>query len=282
MSHALGHGPGTSRVRAGDGSGLQTGNRGDPGPDQRSARKAAAAAAQRDATVIGWVDGEPVGRDVLDARVAALRAGPRAAALPVPGTSEDRQFVRWTAQVLLTEELCRREAARLGLDVSAPAPLDPVAAAQLGSINTAAWQSSPAVSAVYAHVVPGKEAAAPQGARRWWRVSHAVANERDQAETATLTSIGWTTLDDLPAALADLLRDAVPGERVGPVRSPLGWHVARLDELNERPSGSAGTDGERLREYARWLDRRRAESVRLAEGFEHPGDPSQPDNTHRH
>ncbi|KKB97156.1 malonyl CoA-ACP transacylase, partial [Mycobacterium nebraskense] len=31
-----------------------------------------------------------------------------------------------------------------------------------------------------------------------------------------------------------------------------------------------------------WLDARRAELVRLAPGYEHPGDPRQPDNTHRH
>ena len=245
--------------------------------------RGAAAVAQRDAAVIGWVDGVPVGREVLDARLAVLRAGPRAGALPAPGSSEDRQFVRWTAQVLLTEELCRRDASRLGLAASASAPLDPVAAAQLGSINTAAWQSSSHVAAVFAHVVPPREMAGPQGARRWWRVSHAVAEDPEQAATAALTSIGWTTLDDLPAPLAEGLRQAAPGERVGPVRSPLGWHVAAVDETAELPVEPATTDlGARLREYARWLDRRRAESVRLAEGFEHPGDPAQPDNTHRH
>ncbi|MDD4867023.1 MAG: malonyl CoA-ACP transacylase, partial [Mycobacterium sp.] len=31
-----------------------------------------------------------------------------------------------------------------------------------------------------------------------------------------------------------------------------------------------------------WLDARRAALVRLAPGYEHPGDPRQPDNTHRH
>jgi len=46
--------------------------------------------------------------------------------------------------------------------------------------------------------------------------------------------------------------------------------------------------GEHLRGAARrrafrvWLDARRAELVRLGPGYEHPGDPRQPDNTHRH
>jgi [acyl-carrier-protein] S-malonyltransferase len=38
----------------------------------------------------------------------------------------------------------------------------------------------------------------------------------------------------------------------------------------------------RRREFRRWLDERCAALVELAPGFEHPGDPRQPDNTHRH
>jgi [acyl-carrier-protein] S-malonyltransferase len=38
----------------------------------------------------------------------------------------------------------------------------------------------------------------------------------------------------------------------------------------------------RRRAFRVWLDKRRAELVRLAPGYEHPGDPRQPDNTHRH
>ena len=39
---------------------------------------------------------------------------------------------------------------------------------------------------------------------------------------------------------------------------------------------------DRRRAFIAWLDGRNAELVRLAPGYEHPGDPSQPDNTHRH
>ena len=38
----------------------------------------------------------------------------------------------------------------------------------------------------------------------------------------------------------------------------------------------------RRRAFRVWLDQRRAELVRLSPGYEHPGDPRQPDNTHRH
>ena len=38
----------------------------------------------------------------------------------------------------------------------------------------------------------------------------------------------------------------------------------------------------RRRAYRRWLDARCAKLVTLAPGYEHPGDPRQPDNVHRH
>ncbi|MGV0792909.1 DUF7158 domain-containing protein [Mycolicibacterium sp. XJ1819] len=38
----------------------------------------------------------------------------------------------------------------------------------------------------------------------------------------------------------------------------------------------------RRRAFRRWLDARCAALVDLAPGYEHPGDPRQPDNTHRH
>lgn len=38
----------------------------------------------------------------------------------------------------------------------------------------------------------------------------------------------------------------------------------------------------RRRAFRLWLDQRRAALVRLSPGYEHPGDPRQPDNVHRH
>ncbi|GAA4290418.1 hypothetical protein GCM10023148_54540 [Actinokineospora soli] len=101
--------------------------------------KESAAAAQRSATVIGWVAGEPLPRTLLDERVRAMRAGPRACALPAPGTSEDRQLVRWVAHVLFTEAVCLREARLRGLPADEPVPLPPLVAVQVGSIAAAAW-----------------------------------------------------------------------------------------------------------------------------------------------
>ncbi|HZE38618.1 MAG TPA: hypothetical protein VE172_07365, partial [Stackebrandtia sp.] len=101
-----------------------------------------------------------------------------------------------------------------------------------------------------------------------------------------LRPMGWTTLQDLPEPLTRALRGAELGETIGPVESSLGWHLAVAEETDDRPTEVDSTArqrlGERLREFARWLDYQRGTHLRCAEGFEHPGDPSQPDNTHRH
>ena len=59
-------------------------------------------------------------------------------------------------------------------------------------------------------------------------------------------------------------------------------------ERNPLRFGSTAEIADHLRGAARrrafrlWLDARCAEVVQLAPGYEHPGDPRQPDNTHRH
>jgi len=253
---------------------------------------AAAAKAQREASVIGWVDGVPIPRERLDSRVRELRAGALAARLPAVGSKEDRQFLRWTAQVLLTEELCRAELARTASTITAPArELTQAESLHLGSINAAAWSASPAMSALYNLLTdPTPPAPAPTATRTWYRVTHAVGASPLEAATAPETSLGWTTLNDLPAPLATALRARPVGTRVGPLRTGLGWHVATVTATEARPTeptrraaaSTTTTDPTRLAAFNRWLDRQRRARVTHAEGFEHPGDPSQPDNTHRH
>jgi [acyl-carrier-protein] S-malonyltransferase len=79
-------------------------------------------------------------------------------------------------------------------------------------------------------------------------------------------------------------------------RNPLRFAAPRTDPHGWRaPSGDAPPleqvrpaiaehllGAARRRAFRVWLDARRAELVRLAPGYEHPGDPRQPDNTHRH
>jgi [acyl-carrier-protein] S-malonyltransferase len=68
-------------------------------------------------------------------------------------------------------------------------------------------------------------------------------------------------------------------------RNGLGWRAPvpppTLEEV--RPAITAHLlAAARRRAFRRWLDARVAELVVLAPGYEHPGDPRQPDNTHKH
>ncbi|MPZ80957.1 MAG: hypothetical protein GEV28_11375 [Actinophytocola sp.] len=97
---------------------------------------------------------------------------------------------------------------------------------------------------------------------------------------------------ELAGRVEEAVFDAAEGAVVGPVRDSLGWHTVRVVEV--RPGRVRSVDeardeitarlrsAARRRAFTAWLDRHAADEVRLAPGFEHPGDPGQPDNTHRH
>lgn len=97
---------------------------------------------------------------------------------------------------------------------------------------------------------------------------------------------------ELTGQVEDAVFAALPGEVVGPVEDSLGRHTYEVVEVRParvRPLAEAGpeiearlTSAARRRAFTAWLDGHAAARVRLAPGFEHPGDPRQPDNTHRH
>lgn len=71
-----------------------------------------------------------------------------------------------------------------------------------------------------------------------------------------------------------------------PVSGPDGWYVAPtappvLDQVRGTIAAHLLASARR-RAFRRWLDTRRAEWVELQPGYEHPGDPRQPDHVHRH
>ncbi|MGP3958572.1 DUF7158 domain-containing protein [Nonomuraea sp. 3N208] len=292
---------------------------------------------------IGWIDDRPVPREHLDRRLADLRDGPLSAALPVPGSSEDRQLARWLTQVILTEALCESAARALGLAPVEGAPLDRVAAVELGSINAAAYNGSPWVRAMFEHVTAATEVpsewrthASPERSPRHV-VRHRLFADRRSAEQAgpdDLQLLGVVELDSLPASIAEAIKHRPCGTLAGPVRDALGWHLAIAVPASpgpapspDRPAApSPGTDrpaasspgqgaapspeqgpsrsprsadspghdsaaalpagrllaAARRRAFARRLDELRAEKVKLVPGLEHPGDPRQPDNHHKH
>jgi [acyl-carrier-protein] S-malonyltransferase len=123
----------------------------------------------------------------------------------------------------------------------------------------------------------------------------------DATARLEIGSVAAATLAD-PAARA-LFADVTAAVRVCDddvaeyhARNPLRFATPRIDRHGWRVPAVTGPPLEqvrpaiaehllgaaRRRAFRVWLDVRRAELVRLAPGYEHPGDPRQPDNTHRH
>lgn len=201
--------------------------------------------------LVATVDGAPVPVAEVDAREARLRAGPQAAALPTPGTSAGRQLRRWLAQLVVTERLVAIEAAIRGVsaagapDEAALLP-DETARLEIGSV-AAAVLADPLARAVFAHLT--------------------AAVDVSDDEVA-----GYHARNPLRFA--------------APVRNRYGWHApgSTAPPLEQVRSLIADElrGAARRRAFRVWLDARRTALVWLAPGYEHPGDPRQPDSTHRH
>jgi [acyl-carrier-protein] S-malonyltransferase len=200
--------------------------------------------------VAATVSGRPVLVSDVDLRETRLRATVLAAALPRAGTSEGRQLRRWLTQLLVTERVVAAEAAARGLTADG-APTedellpDVAARLEIGSVAASALEN-PMGRALYAHVTADVQ-------------------------------ISDAEVEDYHAR--NPFRFGVPTTAVG------GWHQpatapAFVDvraAITENLLAAA-----RRRCFRVWLDARRAERVELAPGYEHPGDPRQPDNTHKH
>jgi [acyl-carrier-protein] S-malonyltransferase len=187
----------------------------------------------------------------VDAREAQLRAGALAAALPRAGTSEGRQLRRWLTQLLVTEQVVAAEAAALGLNADgAPAEdellPDVTARLEIGSVAASAL-ADPLARALFARVTAAVEVTDDDVAGYHTRNPLRFA-------TRTADRDGWRA----PAGVAPPLHE---------VRSAIADHLRVAA---------------RRRAFRVWLDARAAALVELAPGYEHPGDPRQPDNTHKH
>lgn len=184
----------------------------------------------------------------VDAREREIRAGGNRHALPRPGTSEARQLRRWLTQVLVAERV-----------VSGTAP-----GARTGPV--------PAEDEILPDTVARMEVGSVAAAT--------LADRRGRAVYATVTAGVRITDDEVAAYHArNPLRFGKPGAVHG------GWSgppVAADFDVVRTEIAAYLLAAARRREYRRWLDAQCARVAVLAEGYEHPGDPCQPDNTHRH
>jgi [acyl-carrier-protein] S-malonyltransferase len=237
----------------------------------------------------------------VEARVRRLRSGRLGDCLPADGCAEARQFRRWVVQVLATEAIVHDAADSLRL--TAPQAGDsqhyPVGVVGTGSVVEAVLATSPLARSLMAVVTAGV------------RVDHAAVRayyERNRNDFRQPdTCIVLQEIDGRPVNagrpilirrgdVTGLVEEAVFAAPIGnavTVTDESGHvhvvHVQHLvrgdvapfedvrDAITERLLAAA-----RRRAFSAWVDQRRTELLRLAPGNEHPGDPSQPDNTHRH
>lgn len=197
------------------------------------------------ADVAATIGGECVTIAEVDAREKALREGVATHALPRPGTSEGRQLRRWITQVLVAARVVAAEARALNArfgDVPSEADLLPDEVARLEIGSVAASTLSEPVGRAV--------------------FTHVTASVRISA---------------------DSVRDYHRRNPFRFVARPVGPDIDApdIDEVGPAIAAHLLAAGRR-RAYRRWLDARCAEVVVLARGYEHPGDPRQPDNTHRH
>ena len=204
--------------------------------------------------VAATVDGVAVPVDEVDAREARLRGalqGRSAAALPAAGTSEGRQLRRWLNQLIVTERVVAAQAAALGVtgqDAPSEGELlpDTTARLEIGSIAAAAL-SDPCARALFVRVTAAVDVSDDDVAGYHARNPLRFAATNPDRHGWRAPAVAAPPLHEVRAVIAEHLRAAA-----------------------------------RRRAFRVWLDERRAELVRLAPGYEHPGDPRQPDNTHRH
>jgi [acyl-carrier-protein] S-malonyltransferase len=187
----------------------------------------------------------------IDAREAELRDAMPVASLPRAGTSEGRQLRRWLTQLLVTERVIAAEAATAGVTADvAPAEEqllpDNSARLEIGSVAAAAL-GDPLARAMFAWVTSGVD-----------------VTEAEVTDYHARNPLRFTAPSDIGN-----------GWRTATLETPSLHAVRPL--IVEHLRGAA-----RRRAFRLWLDARRDALVRLAPGYEHPGDPRQPDNTHRH
>ena len=126
-----------------------------------------------------------------------------------------------------------------------------------------------ALGVVVTDSTPGVDAVLPDLTARLEIGSIAAAVLADPLARAVYTHI---------TADVDIDEDTVIDyHRRNPRRFPSDSEADAMRKVAEMLRGAA-----RRRSFRLWLDQRRAALVWLAPGYEHPGDPRQPDNIHRH
>ena len=192
----------------------------------------------------------------------------------------------------MTEPLGRRHRAQVAARVGgAPVPVEEIDARE------AVLRASPQTAAL-----PRPGTSEGRQLRRW--LTQLVVTERVVAAEAAALGVTVTAAPSVDDVLPDLTARLEIGSIAAAVladptaRAVYAHITAGVDvddvavaDYHRRNPGRFACDGAlaahlrgaaRRRAFRVWLQQRSAALVWLAPGYEHPGDPRQPDNTHKH
>lgn len=183
------------------------------------------------------------------------------------------------------------------VDIAATVAGQPVDVAEVDA-REVALRNSPQAAAL-----PRTGTSEGRQLRRW--LTQFVVTERVIAHDADVLGVAITTatpdeqdvLPDLTSRLeigsiaAGILADPLARAVYAVVTAGVDVDDATVADYQRRNPGRFTSDAAlaahlrgaaRRRAFRIWLDQRRAALVTLAPGYEHPGDPRQPDNVHKH
>jgi [acyl-carrier-protein] S-malonyltransferase len=237
----------------------------------------------------------------VEARVRRLRSGSLGDCLPADGCAEARQFRRWVVQVLATEAIIQDAADSLGVAAPKGSHFEhyPLGAAGMGSVVDTVLATSPVARSLLA-VVTARVGVDHGAVQTYYERNNDDFRQPDKSlvvheidgrpvnggrpilmRRGDITGVLETAVFGAPTADTVNVIDESGHAHVVHVQQLLPGDLAPFEEvrdaITERLLAAA-----RRRAFSTWLDRRRAALLWLAPGNEHPGNPSQPDNTHRH
>jgi [acyl-carrier-protein] S-malonyltransferase len=236
----------------------------------------------------------------VEERVRRLRSGRLGDRLPADGCAEARQLRRWIVQVLATEAIIQDAADTLGITAQCGDPQQyALEGAGMGSVLETVLATSGVARSLLTVVTAGVDV--DQAAVRTYYernrddfrqpdtciVVHEIDGRPVNAgrpivmRRGDVTGVVGAAVFRGSAGSTVTVTDESGHAHVAHVHHVLPGHVAPFEDVRdaiiERLLAAA-----RLRAFSAWVDRRRSELLWLAPGNEHPGDPSQPDNMHRH
>jgi hypothetical protein len=266
--------------------------------------------------VIATVAGQPIRSADLERRTTALRHGPRGRHIPPDGGSASGDLRRWIVRELVTESVLIHEARAAGIiePDDRTSALTPDVVGLLVDRATSTVAVDEAVTRAYYDRNPD-QFRSPETRRIHHLVLHDEAEARRvaralAAEAAADPTVAGSTPSGLTSKAArvepardlrrgelvgpveDAVFGAALGQVVGPIRTDLGWHVARIDVVVDagaipydeaRPAIEADLLADaRVLAFESWLAQRRAALAVVEPDFEHPAGPSGGPIIHRH